>query len=68
MSCLHHPFTTLCYFFPFENTVMHLGYLQFQEKCLCGGVAFIIKILIKSLSNVSYLFIQFTEDEMIDKI
>ena len=47
---------------------MHLGYLQFQEKCLYGGVAFIIKILIKSLPNASYLFIPFTEDEMIDKI
>ena len=31
---------------------MHLGYLQFQDKCLYGGVVFIIKILIKSLSNV----------------
>ena len=47
---------------------MHLGHLQFQEKCLNGGVTFIIKILIKSLSSVSHLFIPFTEDEIINKI
>ena len=35
---------------------------------LCGGVSFMIKILIKSLSNVSYLFISFTGDEIIDFI
>ena len=47
---------------------MLIRYLHFQEKRLCGGVAFIIKILIKSLSNVSYLFIPFTGDEIINKI
>ena len=47
---------------------MHLGYLTFQQKCFYGGLAFIIKILIKSLSNVSYVFIPFTEDEVTDKI
>ena len=31
-------------------------------------MAFIIKILIKSLSNVSYWMIPFTRDEIIDKI
>ena len=45
---------------------MHLGYLQFHEKCLYGGVAFIIKILIKSLPSVTYL--PFTENEIINKI
>ena len=34
-------------------------YLQFQEKRLYEGVEFIIKILFKSLSNVSYLFMPF---------
>ena len=43
-------------------------YLQFQEKCLYGEVAFIIKILLKSLSNVSYLLPAFTGDEIIGKI
>ena len=48
---------------------MHLGYLQFHENHLCGGVAFIIKILIKYLSNLTYyLFIPFMEDEVTDKI
>ena len=48
---------------------MQQWYLQFQEKCLYGGVSFIIKILIKSFSNVSYLFIPFMEkDRIIDKI
>ena len=47
---------------------MHLGYLQFQEKRLYGGLAFIIKIIIKSLSNMCYLFIPFKESEVIDKI
>ena len=47
---------------------MHLGYLQFHENHLCGGVAFIIKIIIKYLSNLTYLFILFTEDEVTDKI
>ena len=47
---------------------MHLGYLKFQQKCLYGGLAFIIKNLIKSLSNVSYVFIPFTEDEITHKI
>ena len=47
---------------------MLIRYLQFKEKRLYGGVAFIIKILIKSLSNVSYLFIPFMGDEIIDKI
>ena len=36
---------------------MLIRYLKFQEKYLYGGVAFIIKILIKTVSNVSYLFI-----------
>ena len=43
-------------------------YLQFHEKCLSGQVAFIIKILLKSLSNVSYLLPAFTGDEIIGKI
>ena len=47
---------------------MHLGYLQFHENHLCRGVAFIIKIIIKYLSNLTYLFILFTEDEVTDKI
>ena len=47
---------------------MLIRYLQFQEKRLYAGVGFITKILIKSLSNVSYLFISFTGDEIIDKI
>ena len=47
---------------------MLIRYLQFQEKCLYGGVAFMIKILIKLLSNVSYLFMPFTGDEIIDII
>ena len=47
---------------------LSVRYLQFQEKHLYGGVAFIIKILIKSLSNVSYLFMSFKGDEIIDKI
>ena len=47
---------------------MHLGYLQFHEKRLYEGVAFIIKILIKSLPSVTYLFIPFTENEIINKI
>ena len=34
----------LCVIFSFWNTVMHLGYLKFQEKRLHGGVALIIKI------------------------
>ena len=36
---------------------MLIRYLQFQEKRLNGGITFIIKVRIKSLSNVSYLFI-----------
>ena len=32
---------------------MHLGYLQFHENHLCGGVAFIIKIISKYLSNLT---------------
>ena len=47
---------------------MLIRYLQFQEKRLYGGVALMIKILIKSLSNVSYLIIPFTGDEIINKI
>ena len=61
-------------FFSFGATVMLLvdslsaRYLQFQEKCLYGEVAFIIKIVLKSLSNVSYLLPAFTGDEIIGKI
>ena len=53
---------------------MLIRYLQIQEKRFYGGVAFIkkmafiTKILIKSLLNVSYLFIPFTGDEIIDKL
>ena len=71
-NCSHHLFTTVP--FPFGTIAMRLvdglsvRYLQFQEKHLYGGVAFIIKILIKSLSNVSYLFMSFKGDEIIDKI
>ena len=36
---------------------MLIRYLKFQENCLYGGEAFIIKVLIKSLSNVSYLLV-----------
>ena len=39
-----------------------------SREGLYGGVAFMIKILIKSLSNLSYLFIPFTGDEVIDII
>ena len=46
---------------------MLIRYLKFQEKRLIGGVAFLIKFLIKSLSNVSYLFMPFTRSEVIDK-
>ena len=45
-----------------------IKYLQFQETRLYGGASFIIKILIKPLSNVSYLFPPFTRDEIINKI
>ena len=44
-----------------------LRYLQFQEKRLYGGAAFMIKILIKSLSNVFDLFIAFTGNEIINE-
>ena len=47
---------------------MHLGHSQFQEKRLYGRMAFIIKILIKPLPNMTYLFIPFTEDGIIDKL
>ena len=47
---------------------MLIRYSQFQEERLYEGVVFIIIILIKSLSNVSYLFISFTGDEITDKI
>ena len=47
---------------------MLIAYLQFQEKRLYGGVAFIIKTLIKLLLKVTYFFIPFKEDETIDKI
>ena len=47
---------------------MLIRYLQFKEKHLNVGVVFITKILIKSLSNVSYLSLPFTGDKIIDKI
>ena len=47
---------------------MLIRYSQVQEKRFYGGVTFITKILIKSLSNVSYLFTPFTGDGIIDKI
>ena len=43
-------------------------FLQVQEKCLYGEVVSIIKIILKSLSNVSYFLPAFTGDELIDKI
>ena len=49
-----------CFFFHFGTTV--------SEKRLFEGVVFIIKILIKSLSDVPYLFVPFPGDEIIDRI